>query len=426
MHRSLRRKPLLSSAAILLLVAATSWYFFVHSSRPGENPVHPDSTGVSSSVSTNSAEVVFPVDVAVAHRGNLVKRLSTTGTMRANREVEIVARTPGEIIFVSPHNGEFVKQGDILVRLDDREYRLASERASAGLLSAQIEYRNLSSSVFIEKPDTVALNQKKADAQEKFRNAELSFENGIVSGVQFARLKRDYETDLAVLSAQRSDIVATKSGLSQAIETYELAKLDLEATEIKAPFSGYVANCELSTGGRVAAQQVLLRLVDVSRLLVDVEVLESEISRIEVGRKTEVAVNAYPSVVFPGNVLRVNPIVDTKTKTVKVTVQLKDDGGSSSTGTLRLRPGMFATVKLETEILQSRVLVPKEALLIRDQRTLVFVAQSGLAKWQYVDVGDGNERLLEIQSGVSPGDTVLVAGHYTLAHDAKIRVQEIK
>jgi multidrug efflux pump subunit AcrA (membrane-fusion protein) len=81
---------------------------------------------------------------------------------------------------------------------------------------------------------------------------------------------------------------------------------------------------------------------------------------------------------------------------------------------------MFATVLLESEILPSCLLVPKDALLVRDQRTLVFIAQRGLAKWQYVEVGEENERFIEIRSGILVGDTVIVGGHYTLSHDAKV------
>ncbi|MDL1892690.1 efflux RND transporter periplasmic adaptor subunit [Sphingobacteriales bacterium CHB3] len=89
-----------------------------------------------------------------------------------------------------------------------------------------------------------------------------------------------------------------------------------------------------------------------------------------------------------------------------------------------LMPGMYATVRIQTEIIADRLLVPKAALLVRDQRTLVFTAQQGLAKWHYVDVEDENERFIAIRSGITPGDTVIVDGHYTLAHDAGIRVTE--
>lgn len=83
---------------------------------------------------------------------------------------------------------------------------------------------------------------------------------------------------------------------------------------------------------------------------------------------------------------------------------------------------MFCAVHIETDILKNRLLVPKNALLVRDQRTLVFLAQNGLAKWQYVEVGDENWEYLEARSGISVGDTVIAGGHFTLAHDTKITI----
>lgn len=423
MHLIRTPKRFIFIATFVLLVAVIVWYALVPSSKPGETSKHSDSTSAPMTDNSNAGEVVFPVEVAIAHRGDLVKRLSTTGVIRANREVEIVARTAGEIVFVGSQNGDYVKQGDVLVKLNDREYQLAFDKASANLLSAQIEYRSLSTSPFVETADSVALKRKKTEVGEKLQDAERRFKEGAISQEQFARMRRDYETELAVYDAQRSDVVATKSGLSQAREAYERAKLDLEATEIRAPFSGYIADCDLSVGRRVPSQQVLMKLVDVSRLLVDVEVLESEIGRLRVGRKAEVTVNAYPSERFQGAIIRMNPIVDPKSKTVKVTVELNRTATHQLTTnqSITLRPGMFATVKLESEILRNRLLVPKDALLVRDQRTLIFITVGGLAKWQYVEVGDKNDDEIEVRTGVSVGDTVIVGGHYTLAHDARIR-----
>ena len=138
---------------------------------------------------------------------------------------------------------------DVLVKLDDRESRLALDRAAAGLLSAQIEYRSLSTSPFVENPDSTLLLRKKLEAREKLQDTDRRFKEGTISQEQFARLKRDYETELAVYDAQRSDVVATKSGLSQAREAYERAKLDLEATEIRGSFGGFIADCDLSPAG---------------------------------------------------------------------------------------------------------------------------------------------------------------------------------
>jgi membrane fusion protein (multidrug efflux system) len=83
-------------------------------------------------------------------------------------------------------------------------------------------------------------------------------------------------------------------------------------------------------------------------------------------------------------------------------------------------------VRIETHIFHDRIVVPKSALLVRDQRTLVFYKEGDLAKWDYIDVGEDNEESIEIVRGqnkeIVPGDTILIGGHYTLAHDAKIRV----
>jgi multidrug efflux pump subunit AcrA (membrane-fusion protein) len=177
---------------------------------------------------------------------------------------------------------------------------------------------------------------------------------------------------------------------------------------------------------------VLLKLVDVSELYVDVEVLENEVGKIAVGRRAEIKANAYPGETFLGAVVAINPVVDPESKTVKVTIALL--GGSGSRYSLhgspspaqsgpRLKPGMYVTARVETEVLTNRLVVPKASVLVRDQRTLVFVAREGLAKWHYVGLGESNEEVYEIVSGIAEGDTVIVDGHYTLAHEARIRIQ---
>ncbi|HAL56519.1 MAG TPA: hypothetical protein DCP63_08600, partial [Bacteroidetes bacterium] len=85
--------------------------------------------------------MVFPVETGLARRGDLIKLLQTTGTIRANREVEIVGRIGGEIVSITASNGRYVQQGELLVKLDEREYRTTYDRAASALLAAQIEYR---------------------------------------------------------------------------------------------------------------------------------------------------------------------------------------------------------------------------------------------------------------------------------------------
>jgi multidrug efflux pump subunit AcrA (membrane-fusion protein) len=83
---------------------------------------------------------------------------------------------------------------------------------------------------------------------------------------------------------------------------------------------------------------------------------------------------------------------------------------------------MFATVHIETDVLPQRLLVPRAALLVRDGRSLVFTVEHSIAKWHYVETGESNDELLEIRRGLAVGDTVIVDGHYTLAHEAPVSV----
>jgi len=413
------KKSMLVLIFAFLVFALGYFLLFRHSGQVRRGvPTEPEGTqgvGRDTTAPAIAGEIVFPVEAAVARRGDLVKRLGATGIVRAKREVDVVSRIGGEVVQVSVYNGKFVNAGEVLVKLDDREYWIVFEHARTMLLAAQIEYKSMSATPAQEQVDSAEVRRRIEEAERKYGEAQREFQAGRMTRDDFARARRDYETDIAYYQAHRGDVVANKSGLSQAREAYERAKMNLEATEIKAPFSGYVANCELAVGMQVEAGKVLLRLVDLSSLFVDVEVLESEIGKVKVGRKAEVSVNAFPGERFSGTVERINPIVEAKSKTAKVTVEVRD-------AATKLRPGMFAAVKLETEILRDRLLVPKEALLVRDQRPLVFVAQGGLAKWHYVEVGDENESFLEIRAGITPGDTVIVSGHYTLAHDAKVRI----
>ena len=166
----------------------------------------------------------------------------------------------------------------------------------------------------------------------------------------------------------------------------------------------------------------MMNLLDLSTLLVDVEILENETVRIAVGQRARVLPAGLPGTEFTGAVVTMNPLVDPKSKTMKVTIALCDGHQRAGNPQSALLPGMFATVHIETEVRPHRLLVPRSALLVRDERPLVFTVDRGRAKWHYVETGEANDEVIEIRSGIVPGDTVIVEGHYTLAHDAPVSI----
>ncbi|RME01850.1 MAG: efflux RND transporter periplasmic adaptor subunit, partial [Calditrichaeota bacterium] len=159
--------------------------------------------------------------------------------------------------------------------------------------------------------------------------------------------------------------------------------------------------------------------------LIDVEILESELAEVEQGRRATAVFSAYPGETFQGKIVAVNPLIDPERKTRRATVLLPNTRR-------RLLPGMHGTVKLEAKVYHNRLLVPREAVVLRDQRPVVFIARKDAegnwrAVWSYVDLGLQNETYVEIVNsrfGLKAGEPVIVSNHYTMVHDARIRIVE--
>jgi membrane fusion protein, multidrug efflux system len=203
------------------------------------------------------------------------------------------------------------------------------------------------------------------------------------------------------------------------------AELDLSRTRLSAPFAGRVASVRVVSGQWVRPGDELMTLVALDPIRVEVQVLESEIGYLTPGRGAQVSFAAFPAETFAGRVLTVNPLVESGSRTARVTVLVPNPEG-------RILPGMYARVSLEAQRFPDRLLVPRSALLERDRRAMLFVYEGdergGLAKWRYVTPGRMNESLVEIVSSadtdsVAPGEIVLTGGHHTLIHDARVRAE---
>ena len=163
--------------------------------------------------------------------------------------------------------------------------------------------------------------------------------------------------------------------------------------------------------------------------MVEVQVLEGEVGLLAAGRSASVTFAAFPGETFSGRIETINPLVEAG-RTARVTVIVPNPAG-------RILPGMYARVALQARSYPDRVLVPRSAVLERDRTrpgrgAMVFVYEGddrgGKAKWRYVTTGLANDSVVEILTqgietdSVRPGETVLVDGHYSLVHDAPVRL----
>jgi RND family efflux transporter MFP subunit len=212
-----------------------------------------------------------------------------------------------------------------------------------------------------------------------------------------------------------------RSGLASARADVARQELFLERAVLNAPFASVVTELDLNPGERVQAGETAFRLVDQVNIEADVGVLESDLGMIDQGRRALLMIPALGATI-PVTVDVISPDINVESRTCSVLLRLKSTDG-------RVKPGMFVRAAIAGEVFEDRLLVPREAILTRDGRPVLFKIEDGRAYWVYVTLGERNEHLVEIkrvdQGGpLEPGTLVVVDNHLTLTHEAKIKVKK--
>ena len=364
--------------AVVLLLAGALWWRANAEDGDGAEADAESAAEVGSAAP--SADVAIPVEGAAAVRGTLTLTVTAAAQAAAWREAVLPSHVAGQVARVAVRENDVVRAGQEIAAIDPTEYRMALREAEANLADAEARYRELT-----------LFDDRIADASTR---------------------------------TERERIARARSGLDAAQVRLERAQLELSRSVVRAPFDGRVASIESEAGEWVSAGAPLMRVVDIDPVRVEVQVLDSEVRWLRRGGAAEVHFSALPGEVFAGEVASVNPVVDPELRTAKVTVVVPNPDG-------RVLPGMYARVRLEARQFEDRVLVPRSAILERDRRPMLFVydgdARGGLAKWRYVTPGLGNDDVVELVPSddtetVEPGEVVLTDGHFSLVHDARVRL----
>ena len=361
-----------------------------------------------------------PVQVQVIERVEFPLRAEATGHLAPWRKAEISAETNGQIVDRPVEEGQRVQAGQVLLQLDDREQQIGLAEAKAAQLQALSEYAvELKDTGELAEVDTTAL----AEARKQLQEAEAAYVAGNLLASEFDIVRRRFEAEDLLVGNQREAVLAVTKNLTQREQQVERARLELERTRVIAPFSGRVSDLLVEEGQRVGSGTKLLTLLDDRRMKVVVDVLEGDLVNIAYGATANVVVPSYSDEIFRGRVHAVNPSIETKSGSGRVTVALQNPGG-------RLVTGLFADVALEKQRLQDRMVVPSDAVIVRQGRDVVFLVKNNRSYWMYVIVGERSGDFTEIVGGdppsiVEPGDTIVVVGNYALAHDVPVEVTSV-
>ena len=329
---------------------------------PGGHGGGPEGMGGAPGESRSAA---VPVEVASIERRSVSSFLETNGSLEAENDVQIVARTQGPIVELLAEEGMRLKKGEVMLRIDETELR------------AQVEIAK------------VALK----DATRAHERATAARESEIIS-------QEVYDAALAQLESAQAQLMG--------------AEILYDYTEVAAPFDGIVVDRLVKLAENVLPNQQLFRFSEFDPLLCKIQVPEKELSRLRKGQMAYLNVEAWPGQRFEARVLRVSPVVDATTGTIRVTLQVRARG--------KLSPGMFASVFLVTDTHDNAVVMPKRALSIESLSDTVFVAEDGQAVRRDIELGYEETDIVEVVSGLRAGERVIVVGQDGLTDGTPVQV----
>lgn len=312
------------------------------------------------------AGVVIPVEVAQVTVGDISAYFSGTATIEAEEETDVVAKVGGVVKQIFAEEGDYIKEGQALAKLDDEKLLVQVEQAKATLQKVENIYQ---------------------------RNEEL-FKKSLISAEEFQRTKYEYDHQKAA---------------------FDLAQLDLNYASIRSPISGVVALRKIKVGNMVLPNQATYKVTSLDPLLAVLHVPERQIGKLQVGQQAKLGVDAVKGIEFIGKIKRISPVVDPGTGTVKVTVEMHDPSR-------QLKPGMFVRLNIIYDVRKNTMLVPKDAIMSEDKESAVYVIKDSLALRQVVETGYVNTTHIEVLSGLVPQDTVVTTGKGSLKDSAKVEL----
>ena len=321
------------------------------------------------------ANNVMEVEVVSAINEPLSIPIKASGKLEAGTHQELSFQEGGRISALLIANGQRVNKGELIAKLVNQEQKIKYQEAE--LLFKQALYDDEDERLFLS--DSTYYKDKWSEVDEK---------------------------------------TSLKSGLPQAKLALQTAGLNLQKTMLKAPFDGVITDLSSVQGDFISSNQTLANIYDPNDLEILVNLLEFDFPKIIIGQVVQVMTLANPQETYHGKVSEINPVIDA-TGHFQATISLV--GNTSG-----LVPGMSASVNIAALKTEPSVIVPLKAVVNRSGKSVVFTHEEGLAKWNYVTLGDQNGEFIEVLDGVAPGSQVIITDVFQLAHDSPVVIAPTK
>lgn len=291
--------------------------------------------------------------------------IEALGTAKASEFIALTAQTTDIVQSINFEDGDVVKKGQLLLQLNDNE--------------------------------------------EKARLSELDI------NLQEAKRQLNRITNLAKESAASEQLLDEQQAKVKAIKAQmDVIKSQLAELELRSPFDGVLGIRQVSVGALLKPGDLVTTLDDIAVVKVDFSISESHLSTVAIGQLVRATSVAYPGEVFTGKIASIATRLDPITRSIQIRADVDNQK-------LKLRPGMLLQIELQKSVLQTLVL-PEHSLVPVDDKQFVFVVKDGAVKRQEVIVGRRKPGFVQIVSGLTEGDTVVVEGTLRIRDGSKVRI----
>jgi len=329
---------------------------------------------------------MMTVELAPVTRQEVVDYITVVGNLVGEATVDIVPRIAGRIETIPVKLGDRVAKGQLVAKIEDREIREQINQAQATL---DVNKANVT-----QRENEVQVQQIALD------RAKTTFEKGLTS-------RQVLEDAEARYNAAVSQLNVAKAQQSQTQFRIDELKITLSNTSVVAPNAGFVSRRMLDAGAFANANTVLLTIVDIDSVRLVANLVEKGFKKVVPGVEAKVQVDTFPGEDFSGKVSRVAPVFDPATRTAQMEIEVPNPG-------FRLKPGMYARVRLTLERRPNALTVPRNAVVDLEGKRGVFLVNEGVAKFIEVGTGLTDGERMEILSGIDENQRVITTGALAL------------
>ncbi|MFN8059351.1 MAG: efflux RND transporter periplasmic adaptor subunit [Vicinamibacterales bacterium] len=338
------------------------------------------------------------VEVASVVRSNVTEEVTVVGNLIGAATVEVVSRVAGRLDSVNVQLGDRVSRGETIAKVEDNEIRQQVAQAEAAYAVSQ-----------------ATVKQREADLKYALTNLERSrslFGRHLLPQQTLDDAEARYQ-------AAQAQVELAGAQFNQSSARLEELRITLANTRIPSPVDGFVGKRHVDAGAYVSANLPVASLVDIRSVRLVVNLVERDLRRVTVGAAAQADVDAFPSEVFKGRVARVAPVLDPATRTAEIEIEIPNPD-------YRLKPGMYARVRLRVGQRDNTIVVPRNAIATVEGQRGVFVVDKGQdgtsVKFAKVQTGIENPDLSEVLDGVAEGQQVVTTGANALRDGDRVRL----